>query len=175
MVRSKPSKRIDKLLARKRGILLDVSLGGVPQAGAVTMTDLKHDPRTLPYPLPAGCVHTAVVTHVLEYLPPSQFFAFWDELHRIMRPEGNVFVSGPYGGDGSHGWLSDPTHQTRVVEQSFAWLDPRLPFHAIAPTLGRALPKPWHTIQVTRIPGPNSTFGYNVHLVAQPVNGHGKS
>lgn len=171
MVRS-TSKRIDKLLARKRGILLDISLGGVPQEGAVTMLDLRHDPRVLPYPLPDGCVHTAVITHVLEYLEPSQFFAFWDEMHRIVRLQGSVYVSGPYGGDGSHGWLSDPTHKTRVVEQSFAWLDPRLPFYDQAGTLGRSIPKPWHTIQVTRVPGTHGTTGYNVQLQSQAVNGY---
>jgi len=169
---AKVNKRIQQMLVKKRGILLDISLGGVTQEGAVTMADLQHDPRTLPFPLPDGCVHTAVITHVLEYLPPSQFFAFWDEVHRIVRPKGSVFVSGPYGGDGSHGWLADPLHQTRVIEQSFAWLDPRLPFYEQAPTLGRAIPKPWHTVQVQRVPGTHGTYGYNVHMQAQPVNGH---
>lgn len=157
-------KQLATLLARKRGIMLDISLGGATQPGAVTMADLGHDPRELPFPLPTGCVHTAVVTHVLEYLAPEQFFAFWDEVHRILRPGGVVYVSGPYGGDESAGWLSDPTHKTRVMEQSFAWLDPRLPFYAENAACGRPTPKPWHPIQLTRVPGPNSTYGYNVML-----------
>jgi hypothetical protein len=153
--------------------LLDISLGGTPQEGAVTMQEIKHDPRELPYPLPTASVHTCVVTHVLEYLAPSQFFAFWNEVHRIVRPLGVVYVSGPYGGDESHGWLSDPQHQTRVIEQSFAWLDPRLPFYELHPSLGRALPRPWYGVSLARVPAPNSTVSYNVMLQAQPMNGHG--
>ena len=137
------------------------------------MQELGHDPRTLPYPLPTASVHTAVVTHLLEYLPPSQFFTFWDELHRVLRPKGVAYVSGPYGGDESFGWLSDPQHQTRVIEQSFAWLDPRLEFYQLHKNLGRPQPRPWWPMALSRIPGPNSTVGYNVTLQAQPVNGNG--
>ena len=170
-MRSKTSKRVVRLLARKRGILLDISLGGTPQDGAVTMQDLGHDPLKLPFPLPDGSVHTAVITHVLEYLDPSQFFAFWDEVHRVVRPKGVVSISGPYGGDYSAGWLSDPAHKTRVIEQSFAWLDPRLPFYALHTSLGRPTPKPWHPIQLMRGPGPNSTISYNVQLQSVAANG----
>lgn len=160
--------RIAKLLQHKQGILLDVSLGGTPQTGSVTMADLHHDPRRLPFPLPDGCVHTAVITHVLEYLEPSQFFPFWNEIHRVLRPKGVVYVSGPYGGDESQGWVSDPAHRTRVVEQSFAWLDPRLPFYALHPEVGRPVPAPWHPISLTRVPGANGTISYNVMLQSQP-------
>jgi hypothetical protein len=163
---AKLSRKIQALVKRKRGILLDVSLGGTPQAGSVTMADLKHDPRTLPYPLPNGVVHTAVVTHLLEFLEPSQFFAFWDEMHRLMRPHGMVYVSGPYGGDESFGWLSDPQHKTRVIEQSFAWLDPRMPFYALHKELGRPTPKPWHPLTLHRIPGAYNTVSYNVTLAS---------
>jgi hypothetical protein len=162
MAKSKAS--IQKLLKRKQGILLDISLGGIPQEGSVTMVDLKHDPRKLPFPLPDGCVHTAVITHVLEYLEPRQFFPFWNEMHRLLRPRGLVYISGPYGGDQSEGWISDPEHKTRVVEQSFAWLDPRLPFYATHPEVGRPFPAPWHPIQLMRVPGENGTVGYNVMM-----------
>ena len=173
---AKPSqrKKVAALLAAKRGVVLDVSLGGTPQDGALTLQDLRHDPRVLPYPLPDGCVHTCVITHVLEYLEPSQFFPFWDEIHRLMRPKGIVYVSGPYGGDGSHGWISDPEHRTRVVEQSFVWLDPRMPFYALHPSVGRAVPKPWHPISLTRVPGPNATVSYNVMLASAQVGADGR-
>lgn len=159
---------IRALLKSKRGILLDVSLGGTPQEGSVTMVELQHNPRVLPYPLPSGCVHTAVITHVLEYLEPDQFFPFWDEMHRIVRPKGLVYISGPYGGDDSQGWVSDPQHKTRVVDQSFAWLDPRLPFYAEHPQVGRALPLPWHPIQLMRVPGSHGSVSYNVVMQSQP-------
>lgn len=159
------SPAVEKLIARKKGLLLDVSLGGTPQERSVTLSpagDIPHDPRRLPFPLPDGCVNTAVVTHVLEYLEPNLFFAWWDELWRVMQPKGVVYVSGPYGGDESQGWLSDPTHKTRVLENSFLWLDPRGPLYELHASLGRPTPKPWHPLQMARVPGTQGTVSYNV-------------
>jgi hypothetical protein len=173
---TKVSRLIKRFLDSKRGILLDISLGGTPQPRSVTLSptgDLKHDPRELPFPLPAACVNTAIVTHVVEYLPPSQFFAWFDELWRVLQPQGVVYLSGPYGGDESHGWLSDPQHQTRVLEQSFAWLDPRMPMYALNPSLGRPLPKPWHSLALARVPGTHGTISYNVMLQKAAMNGNG--
>lgn len=156
-----------RLLERKKGILLDVSLGGEPQPRSVALRpggDIAHLPTRIPFPLPAACVHTAVVTHVLEYLAPEAFFAWWDELWRVMQPAGVVYVSGPYGGEESHGWLSDPAHRTRVMEQSFAWLDPRTPVYGMHAGVGRKPPKPWHPLTVSRVPGTHGTLSYNVTL-----------
>ncbi len=159
------------VVKKKRGILLDISFGGTPQPRAVTLGpagDVKHDPRVVPFPLPSGSVHTAVITHILEYLPPEQVFAWFDELHRVMQPHGVAYFSGPYGGDESVGWLSDPTHRTRIVEQTFAWLDPRLPFFDKHGESGRSTPKPWLTAAVARVPGAHGTTSYNVTLSAHP-------
>lgn len=161
------TKRVASLVKRKSGILLDVSLGGTPQPQSVTFADLKHDPRTLPWPLPDKSVHTAVVTHILEYLDPAQFFRWFDELHRVMRPGGTVYLSGPYGGDESIGWLSDPQHRTRVVEGTFAWLDPRTPIYAIHKDLKRRNPKPWHVLTLSRVPAPMACISYNATLQSQ--------
>ena len=158
-----------RLVKKKAGVLLDVSLGGTPQPNSVTFAELKASPLKLPWPLPDKSVHTAVITHVLEFVEPDRWFAFWDEVHRVMRPGGIVYCSGPYGGDESQGWLSDPTHKTRVIEQSFAWLDPRTPFYALHPGRGRKLPKPWHPISLARVPGTHGTVSYNVALAAQAV------
>jgi hypothetical protein len=158
---------VRRQLRRKGGVLLDISFGGTPQARSLTFGpkgDLRADPRRVPFPLPDACVLQAVVTHVLEYLPPPHWFAWWDELWRVMKPLGIAYVSGPYGGDESLGWLSDPTHETRVVEASFAWLDPRIPFYQEHQAVGRAQPRPWHTQAVTRVPMPNQTIGYNAVL-----------
>jgi hypothetical protein len=158
---------VHKILIRKKGIMLDISFGGKPQPRSVTLGpsgDVKHDPRKTPFPLPKECVHTAVVTHVLEYLEPAQFFGWFDELHRVMQPFGTVYMSGPYGGDESWGWLSDPTHKTRVLEQSFAWLDPRTPLYKEHEKVGRKTPKPWWPLTLARVPGVDGTISYNVML-----------
>ena len=161
--------QVRTVVTKKSGVALDVSLGGTPQPNSLTFQELRANPLRLPFPLPDRSVHTAVVTHVLEYLEPALWFAWWDELHRCMRPGGLVYTSGPYGGDESHGWLSDPTHRTRVIEQSFAWLDPRTPFYAEHVTVGRTQPKPWHPISLARVPGTHGTVSYNVCLQAQAI------
>lgn len=158
-----------RAIAAKKGLLLDVSLGGTPQPRSVTFAELGHSPLSLRWKLPTKSVHTAVVTHVIEFLEPSVWWAWWNELHRVMQPFGIVYCSGPYGGDESQGWLSDPTHRTRVVEQSFAWLDPRTPFYDLHASLGRTAPKPWHPQTIARVPGAHGTVSYNVTLQAQPV------
>lgn len=163
--------RVQQLVKKRSGILLDVSLGGEPQPNSVSFADLKRDPRKVPWPLPDRCCHTCVVTHVIDFLPPDQVFAWFNELHRVMRPGGVVYLSGPYGGDESIGWLSDPEHRTRIVEATFAWLDPRTPIYALHETLGRSTPKPWHVIAQARVPGTLGTISYNCTLQAQP-NGH---
>ena len=157
---------------KKGGLLLDISLGGTPQPRSVTFSprgDLKRSPLTLPFPLKTASVHTAVVTHVLEFLDPTTIFAWFDELHRVMQPQGIVYLSGPYGGDLSHGWISDPMHRTRITEQTFAWLDPRLPFYALHADRGRPHPLPWMIQTVSRVPGPHATVGYNVTMTQVPA------
>ncbi len=164
--------KVRKLVEQKKGILLDISFGGTPQPRSVTLGpsgDVKHSPLDVPFPLPFECVHTAVATHVLEFLPQGMFFDWFDGLWRVVKPLGLVYVSGPYGGDDSLGWLSDPTHRTRVLEVSFAWLDPRTPLYALHESVGRKTPKPWHTLSVARVPGTESTISYNAVLQKQQV------
>lgn len=167
------SPRIATLIEQRKGILLDISFGGTPQPRSITLGphgDIRHDPRTLPFPLPDACCHSIVITHVLEMLEPSEFFRWFDELHRILKPHGLVYISGPYGGDESQGWLSDPTHKTRVVESTFLWLDARFSLYREHPNVGRPIPKPWHPQQIARVPGVNGSISYNCVLQSQPVS-----
>ncbi len=164
--------KIKALIEAKKGLLLDISLGGTPQERSTTLSpkgDIPYDPTWrshdgTTFPLPDGCVNTAVVTHVLEFLEPALFFAWWDEMWRVMQNHGIVYVSGPYGGDDSQGWLSDPTHRTRVLETSFAWLDPRTPFYEVHDTMGRQRPRPWHPQSTARVPGTHGSISYNCTL-----------
>ncbi len=160
------TKRAERLVKKRSGALLDISLGGTPQENAVTFAELGHDPRKLPWPLPDKSVHTAVVVHVLEFLEPQNFFAWFDELHRVMRKNGICYLSGPYGGDESNGWSSDPTHKLRVVEATFSWLDNRTPIYDMHKTVGRKTPKPWQVVAQARVPGTLGTMSYNCTLMA---------
>lgn len=160
-----------ELIESKKGILLDISFGGQPQARSVTYGphgDVKRDPTLVPLALPTGCVNTVIVTHVLEYLQPQSFFAWFDELHRIMQPDGIAYFSGPYGGDESFGWITDPSHVTRVVEETFHWFDPATPFYELHQKhLSRKTPAPWKIMTSARVPGPNGTVSYNVTMQAK--------
>jgi len=157
-----------RLLRSKAGLLLDISPGGTPQENAIVLSTYANV-LMLPFPLPTASVHTAVLTHVLEYLAPELFFPWWDDLWRIMKPKGIVYVSGPYGGDDHHGWITDPAHRVRIVEQSFAWLDPRTPLYELHAAAGRRPPKPWHTLTTARVPASQDTISYNAMLQVQPL------
>lgn len=159
--------KVAKLVESKKGILLNISFGDQPEPKRVTLGlrgDVQHHPLRLPFPLPDACAHTCEVIHVLEYLPPVDFFRWFDELWRVMRVDGLVYLRGPYGGDESHGWLSDPTHQTRVTEASFLWLDPRGPIYTLHPEVGRPIPKPWHPLLIERVPGSQGSLSYQATL-----------
>ena len=154
-----------RALRAKRAILLDVSLTGPPQTHAVWLApsgDVPHDPRVLPWPLPSQCAHTAVVPHVLEYLDPATWDAWWTELHRVLRPKGRVYISGPYGGDLSVAWFDDPRHRMRITGEGLRHLDVR----ARTPEeQTRPLP-PWHVVSFTRLPVGGGRIHYNAILEA---------
>jgi hypothetical protein len=155
------------LVESKKGILLNISLGDEPTRERVTLGprgDVKTNPLVVPWALPDACAHTCEIIHVLEYLPSLHFFGWFDELWRVMRPDGKVYIRGPYGGDESHGWLSDPTHQTRIIEATFLWLDPRGPLYNLHPQVGRKIPKPWHPLFIERVPGSQGSLSYNATL-----------
>lgn len=159
--------KIAKVIESKKGILLNISLGDEPQPERVTFGprgDVKGNPLGDHFHLPDACAHTCEVIHVIEYLSPNRFFDWFDELWRVMRPLGKVYIRGPYGGDESHGWLSDPTHQTRVIENTFLWLDPRGPIYTLHPQVGRSIPKPWHPLFIERVPGSQGSLSYNATL-----------
>jgi hypothetical protein len=163
------AKRAQAIVKRKAGILLDLSLGGTPQPNSVTCAELRMNPLKVPFPLPTASVHTCVATHILEFVDPTKVWRWFDELHRVMRPGGTVYFSGPYGGDESVGWVSDPSHRVRITETTFAWLDPRFPFAQQHGDMGRKQPKPWHVLQATRAPGTHGTTSYQVVLRSQGV------
>jgi len=138
-------------------VLLDLSLGGTQQANSLWLNprgDIPHDPRVIPFPLPDHCAHSAVIVHLLEYLDQAIYYAWWDELWRVMRPGGIVYVSGPFGGDDSIGWLAEATHKIRIVDLSFGYLDPMLPPYLEHAAAGRIPPpKPWRVLMSSRAAG----------------------
>lgn len=165
--RSSVSRReVATLLKQRRGIVLDVSLRGERQDGAVRLAppplgDVAHDPLVVPWPLPDQSVLTAVVTHVVEYVAPRDLWAWFGELHRVCRPGAKVYLSGPYGGEEAWGWLADPLHLTRITSAALEHLDPRVPRYQ------HYRPAPFHVRTFTRVPGADGV-AYNAILEVQP-------
>ena len=80
------------------------------------------DPEKLPLPFKANSVHICLVPHVVEHIKPWLILPFFNELHRIIKPNGQLAVSTPYAG--SPAWWGDPTHCTGFNERSFHYLSP---------------------------------------------------
>ncbi len=135
---------IDALLRERSGIMLDVGCGENKQPGFVGMdaralpgVDIVHNWNVYPWPLPDGCVLTAVASHVVEHVNPADggFLRWMDELWRVMRVGGEVAIATPHGL--SQGFRQDPTHINAMDEATFTYFDPDHPLWTIY------RPRPW--------------------------------
>ena len=131
-----------KLLRNNGGILLDIGCGSNKQPGFIGMdkrklsgVDIVHDLEKFPYPLPDSCCLTIMGSHIIEHLDPKLTIRFFDELWRIIKPNGQLLLSTPYGG--SPGYWQDPTHCNGFTQVTFQYFDPDYPLYQIY------TPKPW--------------------------------
>lgn len=125
-----PKKDLNKRLANKEGILLDLGCGGRKQAGhwvgmdkrPLPNVDIVHDLEVFPYPIENNKVLTCVASHVLEHIKPWFTLDVFNEVWRIMKPEGQFIIGLPYGL--SKGFIQDPTHCNPFSEVTFLYFDP---------------------------------------------------
>jgi SAM-dependent methyltransferase len=134
---------IQALLDKNQGIHLDIGGGEHPQQGFVNMdkrelptVDIVHDLEVLPWPLPDECCLNVVGSHIWEHLEPSTSIQIMDEIWRVLKMDGVLALSMPYGW--SAGYLQDPTHKNPCNENTWAYFDPEKPLWGIYK------PKPWH-------------------------------
>ena len=134
---------IKKIMEKNSGILLDIGAGENKQPGFIGMdkrslpgVDMVHDLETFPYPLPDECCLTIIGSHIIEHLSPKITIDFFNELWRIMKPNGQLALSTPYAG--SPGYWQDPTHCNGFSEITFLYFDPKSPI--LYPIYK---PKPW--------------------------------
>lgn len=133
--KTKP-KKIAELVAAPPLIKLDIACGQNKQPGFVGIdiapcegVDIVHDLWTYPWPLSDSSVEVAFCSHYVEHIPmeyvqhngrrKDALLAFFDELYRVLVPEGQVTIVSPY-------WSSircwqDPTHRRAINENTFLY------------------------------------------------------
>ena len=84
--------------------------------------DIIHDLEKVPYPIEKESVTTVVASHVLEHVKPWLVLDVFNEIWRILRPEGQFAIAVPYGVNDHY--VQDPTHCTPFNEISFFYFDP---------------------------------------------------
>ena len=67
-----------------------------------------------------------------------------DELHRILEPSGQVWITCPYGW--SHGFVQDPTHAKPINEDYFEYFTPVAKTKALSGLYNIYTPKPWEWV-----------------------------
>lgn len=85
--------------------------------------DMYYDLELLPLPWPDGEVDEILMNHFLEHLElndPAIWFAWWRDIHRILKPGGQVVVIFPrWNSEDAYG---DPGHMMVLTHQRFLYL-----------------------------------------------------
>ena len=130
----------------KSGIKLDLGCGECRQPNFVTMdrrplpnVDIVHDVTVFPYPIPKNTCLMVLMSHLWEHIDPKYRIDVMNELHRIMKPDGQLLLSSPYAG--SFGNWQDPTHYMGPNEATFTYFDPKYPLYNVYK------PKPWRLVR----------------------------
>jgi hypothetical protein len=130
------------LFKSKSGIKLDLGCSDHKQPTFVGMdirpckgVDIVHDASKFPYPIPGNTCLMVLMSHLWEHIEPKYRVDMMNELHRIMKPGGQLLISVPYAG--SFGASQDPTHYPCPNEATFTYFDPGYPLYQVYK------PKPW--------------------------------
>jgi SAM-dependent methyltransferase len=107
-------------------------------ADAFVRPDLVCELGVQPIPLPDNSIDVAVAVHVLEHIGKQgetpEWFAFWEELYRVLAPDGELRFESPLY-DSTWAW-ADPSHTRALSPQAFVFFSQdsyRVPGSAISP------------------------------------------
>jgi predicted SAM-dependent methyltransferase len=138
----------------QKGYLLDIGCGSNKQPGFIGMdkraldgVDIVHDLEQFPWPLEDSSCHIVVGHHIVEHIKPWLMLQFMDELWRIMKPNGQLALSMPYGW--SKGFIADPTHCNPCNEITWQYFDPDYPLYKIYEPKSWKIEKGFPQYQVT--------------------------
>ncbi len=115
--------------------LLDIACGVRKPDGATGIdhapesdADIFHDLFDFPWPIADGQVLEARCFHFAEHIPhwrpgwtKDGWFMFWEEVHRILAPEGTVEIQHPYARHDRA--FYDPTHTRYIHEYTWYYLN----------------------------------------------------
>jgi predicted SAM-dependent methyltransferase len=134
------------------GIFLDVACGDHKTPGAIGLdirplpgVDLVHDMTVHPWPLPDACAYRVLCSHILEHIPPDKILGVMAEMHRLLKPHGQLLIAMPYGV--SPRALQDPTHFRCWVESVPQYWDCEYPLWQVyRPPCFKIEECAWHSI-----------------------------
>lgn len=91
--------------------------------------DLVQNLELFPWPIPSESFDAAMASHLLEHIQKANgiMLSFFNEVHRILKPGGEFFISAPYAT--SAGFYRDPTHTSPINEELFFYMDPKDNFY----------------------------------------------
>jgi len=139
----------EKLFKEKSGVRIDFGCGNNCTKGWIGVdkrklkgVDIIQDLQETPWlNIPSNCCILGLLSHVYEHIEPKYRLQVMDELWRVMKPGGQLFISAPYAT--SMGAFQDPTHYPAPNEATFQYFDKRFPLYKIYK------PKPWNLIRNT--------------------------
>lgn len=131
------------------GVKLDVGCGRNKQPGCIGMdymplkgVDIVHDIQKFPWPIPSHICTMVVLSHVWEHVEPKFRSRLMDELWRVMRHDGQLFLSAPYAGTFlAH---AHPEHYLCPNEATFTFYDPNFPLYYSG---SYGLRRPWRIVR----------------------------
>ena len=134
------------LFIHKSSISLDLGCGESKRPNwigldkrALEGVDIVHDVQDLPWPIPDSICMQVVMFHLFEHIEPKYRIQVIDEIWRIMKPRGQLWLIAPYAT--SVGAFQDPTHYTCPNEVTFTYFDPNHPMYQVYK------PKPWELLR----------------------------
>ena len=152
------------LLTNMMAIKLDVGCGYNKQKGFVGIdqypregVDIVHDIQDFPWPIPDNICSTILLSHVWEHVEPKYRFQLMDELWRIIKHDGQLFISSPH--DGSFLAAAHPAHYMCPNHATFQFFDPDFHLYKCCDNPDQ---KPWKILTND----PNVTG--NIELVMEP-------
>lgn len=123
-------------------MFLDIGCGDAKPAGFTGMdkrklegVDIVHDIRVIPWPIEDEVCDVVICNHVLEHINPECVMDIMNEIWRITKVNGKLFVGLPYAG--SDRFWQDPTHIHSWTETTATYFDAEQPMYKIYK------PMPW--------------------------------